>query len=32
LYLAATQESNHLYTDIEPEPAGAEMSHGDTEA
>jgi conjugative relaxase-like TrwC/TraI family protein len=33
LYVAATRarESNRLYVDVEPEPAGAEMAHGPAE-
>jgi hypothetical protein len=33
LYVAATRarESNRLYVDVEPEPAGADMAHGETE-
>ena len=33
LYVAATRarEANRLYVDVEPEPAGAEMAHGETE-
>jgi len=33
LYVAATRarEANRLYVDVEPEPAGADMAHGDTE-
>jgi hypothetical protein len=34
LYVAATRarEANRLYVDVEPEPAGAEMAHGETSA
>jgi hypothetical protein len=33
LYVAATRarEANRLYVDVEPEPAGADMAHGETE-
>ena len=33
LYVAATRarEANLLYVDVEPEPAGADMAHGETE-
>ena len=33
LYVAATRarEANRLYIDVEPEPAGAEMAHGQVE-
>jgi hypothetical protein len=33
LYVAATRarDTNRLYVDVEPEPAGADMAHGETE-
>ncbi len=33
LYVAATRarEAKRLYVDVEPDPAGADMAHGETE-